>query len=574
MNDKILNMNKKYSLGLDFGTNSVRALLVEISKGDETASYVWNYCRGKDGIIVSPDNPHLARQDPADYVEGTERAIKEVLKQAKKEDSVFKPEDVIGIGVDTTGSTPIPVDKSGQPLSFKPEFKGNPNSLAWLWKDHTSAEEAEEITEKAKKEHPEYLKRCGGRYSSEWFFAKVLHLARTDPKIYQSAYSFVEFADFIPGLLCGRINPKEMKRSICAAGHKAFYCHKWGLPSEKFLSSLDPRLKGLRGRLYEKAYPAGDKAGGLCREWARRLGLREGIAISVGAFDAHLGAVGAGIRESGLVKVIGTSTCDLMVFPSEDEERLEKIEGMCGLAESSIIPGLIGLEAGQSAVGDIFAWFTENLVPGDYQKMAIKRKMSLQAYLTKKASELKPGGTGLLALDWNNGNRSILVDQKLSGLLLGQTLATRPEEVYRALIEATGFGARMIVDQIEKAGETIKEIIACGGISRKNPLLMQIYSDILGRPIKSALSEQTCALGSALVGAVAAGKSAGGFATVAEGQEKLCRFEPKEYLPDKKSGAVYEKVYQLYRQVHDTFGRPGGRLFSVMKDLMEIKSRH
>jgi L-ribulokinase len=562
-------MKKRYGLGLDFGTNSVRALLVEVSEGTETATFVWNYRRGKNGVVVSANNPLFARQHPADYVEGAGNAVKGVIKEARKNDPAFTPDKVIGIGVDTTGSTPIPVDKSGQPLAFNKQFSDNPNSYAWLWKDHTSAEEAEEITAKAKKSHPEYLRRCGGRYSSEWFFAKILRLSRIDRKVFQAAGSFVELEDFIPALLTDNLAPQKLKRGICAAGHKALYCSRWkGLPSEAFLASLSPNFKDLRGRLYEKAYPAGDQAGILSRKWARELGLKEGIAVSVGAFDAHLGAVGAGIGKNGLVKVIGTSACDLMVFPDGNERRLEKIDGMCGLAESSIIPGSTGLEAGQSAVGDIFAWFAENCVPADYSDAATKNKQNIQAYLSEKAARLNPGESGLLALDWNNGNRSVLVDQKLSGLILGQTLATRPEEIYRALIEATGFGARTIIDRIEKSGEKIKEVITCGGIPKKNPLLMQIYSDILNRPLKIAASEQTCALGAALVGAVAAGREAGGFANVAEGQKVLCRFEPKEYRPDKKSAGAYRKIYRLYGRLHDAFGRPDGCLFSVMKELL------
>ncbi len=560
---------KRYSLGLDFGTNSVRALIINLSEGKEVASSIWNYRRGKEGIITLPDNPHLARQHPADYIEGTMESVRRVLRLAKKNEPAFSAQNIIGIGVDTTGSTPIPVDAAGQPLAFDKRFHQNPNALAWLWKDHTSAEEAEEITEKAQKTHPEYLKRCGGRYSSEWFFAKILHLARTDPEVYKASVSFVELADFIPALLTGNLVPHRILRSICAAGHKALYCRRWnGLPSEEFLASLDPQLKGLRKRLYEKAYPAGKRAGGLCKEWAKRLGLKEGIAVSVGAFDAHIGAVGAGIKESGLVKVIGTSTCDMMVFPMAEESRLEEIEGMCGLAESSIIPGLIGLEAGQSAVGDIFAWFVKNLVPERYVRAARRYKIALQTYLSKKASLLQPGEAGLLALDWNNGNRSLLGDQKLTGLLVGQTLATKPEEVYRALIEATGFGARIIIDRIEESGEKISEIITCGGIPKKNPLLMQIYCDIFNRPIRIAASDQTCALGAALFGAVAAGKRAGGFAAISEGQEIFCRYEKDEYRPNPNCAAIYQKLYRLYRQLHDAFGRPEGSLFSIMKELL------
>ncbi|HNQ35913.1 MAG TPA: ribulokinase [bacterium] len=561
-------MGNGYSLGLDFGTASVRALLISLDSGAETATAVWNYQHGTDGVIGAADDPHLARQHPADYLDGSAAVLKEVLARAKAADPDFAPERVLGIGVDTTGSTPIPVDGAGRPLCFQDRFRDNPAALAWLWKDHTAVAEAEELTQLAGRLRPDYLRHCGGRYSSEWFWAKILRLARQDPEVYRAAAGFVELADFIPAQLCGAGAPGEIRRSACAAGHKALYSRKWGgLPDEEFLAGLDPRLAGLRARLYDRVFPAGASAGRLSPEWARRTGLPAGCPVSVGAFDAHLGAVGSGIRENGLVKVMGTSTCDLMVFPAAAEARLEAIEGMCGFAEDSIIPGLIGLEAGQSGVGDIFAWFAGHFLPAGYQREAAAAGRDGQQWLTEKAARLKPGSSGLLALDWNNGNRSILVDQWLTGLLVGQTLGTRPEEVYRSLVEATAFGARVIVDQIEAGGISIGAVIACGGISRKNPFLMQIYSNILERPIRVAGSEQTCALGAAIAGAVAAGA----FKDIPAGQDRCCRFEAADYRPEPAAVPVYRELYRLYRQLHDGFGRPAGPLAGVMKDLLKLK---
>ncbi len=558
-------MAQKYSLGLDYGTNSVRALLVNTNNGREIATYVHNYKRGVDGIILDRKNPNLARQDPQDYVESMEICIKQVINQTKKKIKNFSSGEIIGIGVDTTGSTPIPVDEKGQPLSFRKEFRNNPNAMAWLWKDHTGYEEAEEITELAKKRNEPYLAKCGGVYSSEWFFSKILHCLRTDSKVFESAYSWVELADFIPGLLTGKQSPAELKRSVCAAGHKAMYNPQWGgLPSKEFLSELDPRLAELRDNLYTKAYSADVQAGKISPENAKKFGLREDVAISVGAFDAHMGAVGAGIKPGVLVKILGTSTCDMMVVPNK--ERLSDIPGLCGIVDGSILPGYFGLEAGQSAVGDIFNWFTKNFIPKEY-------KVDVHRLLSQKMSKLRPGESGLLALDWNNGNRTILVDAKLTGLILGQTLHTTPEEIYRALIEATAFGAKVIINRFEEYGVKVEEIVNCGGIAEKNRLLMQIYADILGRPMKISRSAQTCALGAAIFGAVAAGKSMGGYETVESAQSAMCGLKDTVYRPNQKNRKTYEELFTLYRQLHDIFGTRGSsyNLFNVMKDLLKIR---
>lgn len=554
-----------YSLGLDFGTNSVRAVVLDIERGREVTDAVCNYPSGVDGVIIDKKNPLLARQNPYDYHISMEKVIREVIKKAKKKDKGFSPKRVIGIGVDTTGSTPLPVDKNLVPLSFHKEFKDNRNAMAYLWKDHTSADEAEEITSLAERMRPEYLVKIGGVYSSEWFFSKLLHLARTDRKVFDATASFVELCDYIPAILSGKRNPKEVMRSICAAGHKAMYSEEWeGLPDDEFLYKLDRSFKDVRKRLYEKAYPAGEPAGYLCEEWAKKTGLSEEIPVSVGAFDAHMGAVGAGVKPGILVKVIGTSSCDMTVAPAG--KRLQDIPGICGVVPHSIIPGFVGIEAGQSAVGDIFNWFVKIFPPG-----GLKNSHKHYEIL---ASKLRPGQSGLLALDWHNGNRNIIVDQKLTGLILGFTLNTRPEEVYRTLIEATGFGARRIIERIEEYGVDVKEMVVTGGIPDKNPLLMQIYSDITGRSLKVAFSSQTCALGAAIFGAIAAGKEKSGFRNVEDAIRKICRFKKIVYRPDKKNKKIYDRLYVLYKNVHDVFGFKGvnKNLYHVMKELLRIKN--
>ncbi|HOK80820.1 MAG TPA: ribulokinase [bacterium] len=555
---------KRYALGLDYGTNSMRAVLVNLQTAREVIELVENYPSGKDGVIVDHKNAHLARQNPADYLYCLEKIGRKLTKLMKRKG--IKSEEVIGIGVDTTGSTPIPVDENLVPLAMKREFRNNKNAMAWLWKDHTSADEAEEITNLAKKVRPEYLSKIGGVYSSEWFFSKILHLARTDRKVFESSASFVELCDFIPAILTGCTSPSQVLRSICAAGHKAMYNLQWGgLPDEEFLEMLDPLFKNLRNKLYQKAYPAGVKAGGLSKYWAKKLGLCEGTPVSVGAFDAHMGAVGAGIKENVLVKIIGTSTCDIMIFP--EEKNLPDIPGLCGIVPDSVVPGFIGLEAGQSAVGDIFYWFLKTFLP--------EKRKNIYDYYSRLAKNIKPGSSGLLALDWHNGNRTVLVDQKLTGLVVGFTLNTKPEELYRALIEATGFGARVIIDRLDEYGVKAHSIVACGGIAEKNSLLMQIYADITGKEIKIAASKQTCALGAAIFGAIAAGKEKSGFSDVRQVQETLCKFKPISYIPDKKNHEIYNLIYQEYKKLHDAFGLESyqGNLYSVMKNLLKIKLR-
>lgn len=555
-----------YALGLDYGTNSCRSLIVNLETGAEVASHVFNYPSGQMGVLIDPRDPNVARQSPADYRAGLEEIIVHGLAKARAADSAFSPSDVIGIGVDTTGSTPMPVDRAGTPLALLPEFKENPNAQAWLWKDHSSHAEAAEITALARARRPQYLAMCGGTYSSEWFWAKALHCRRADPAVFGAAFSFVELCDWIPALLTGIEDPLALKRGVCAAGHKAMYAESWGgLPDKEFLGALDPALPALRDRLYEKTYTADVKAGGLCAAWAKKLGLREGIAVAVGAFDAHMGAVGAGCAPGKLAKILGTSTCDLMV--TKNTRPLKEIPGVCGIVDGSVIAGYYGIEAGQSAVGDIFLWFVNNLVPEAYGISADAKFAALDA----AAAKLKPGESGLLALDWNNGNRTVLTDVRLSGLLLGQTLHTTAPEVYRALVEATAFGARMIVERVREYSVPVEQMIACGGLAVKSPFLMRIYADILEMPMAVSASDQTCALGAALFGAVAAGA----FTDVAAAQTALCRTRERVYQPFPENTAAYRELFALYRQLHDGFGTAAwsGNMANVMKELIALRER-
>jgi L-ribulokinase len=558
-------MNPHYTIGLDYGTNSVRALIVNTQNGREVASAVWNYSQGTQGVILARD-PNLARQHPADYVTGAETTMKQALALAKRSVKGFSSSQVIGIGVDTTGSTPIPVDAEGRPLALNRKFARNPAAMAWLWKDHTGVAEAEEITALARKIRPQYMAKCGGTYSSEWFFSKVLHCLRTSPEVFDAAYLWVECADWIPAMLTGTESPDKLVVGVCAAGHKAMYSDDWGgYPDAEFLGQLDPKLGELRARLRSKAFAIDRPVGSLTPEWAKRTGLPAGIPVAVGAFDAHLGGVGSGIAPGVLVKIIGTSTCDMMVVPVGD--KLADVPGLCGIVNGSILPGYYGLEAGQSAVGDIFNWFVNYLQP-------LGKKVGTHEALSADAAKIAPGESGLLALDWNNGNRTILVDQRLTGLLVGQTLYTTPAEIYRALVEATAFGALTIINRFEEYGVKVEQIVNCGGIAEKNPLVMQIYADVTGRPIKISRSAQTCALGAAIAGAVVAGKDAGGHATYAEAQRAMTGLKPRVFQPNAKANEVYRRLYALYRKLHDAFGtqQADGSLHGVMKELIAIRT--
>jgi len=546
-----------YTIGLDYGTNSVRGLLVEIGTGVEVSSSVFEYPHGDAGILTDSRDPHIARQHPQDYIDGAVAVITGVLAAAASH-AGFSPDQVVGIGVDTTGSTPIPVDGEGTPLAFLPEFADNLNAMAVLWKDHTGYAEAAEITALAAQIRPEYLKKCGGIYSAEWFWAKILRNLRAAPDVYEKAYTWVEHADWLPALLCGTTHPDRLKRGICAAGHKGLYGTWWGgFPDSEFLAALDPKLVRVGESLPTKTYHVGEAAGTLGEEWAKLTGLSAGIPVSIGAFDAHLGAIGAGITPGTLVKIIGTSTCDLMVSPLSED--LGDIPGLCGIVPESILPNYYGLEAGQSAVGDIFNWYVKSIQPGklDHEQ------------LTEGAARLQPGESGLLALDWHNGNRTVLVDQRLTGGVLGLTLQTTPEELYRAWVEATAFGARVIMERLEEYGQSVERIINCGGIAAKNPMVMQIYADIMGRPIYISSSNQTCALGAAICGAVAAGAYKSFDVATAE----MTSLQPRTFVPDPERRARYDRLFELYRKVHDAFGVKGasGELYDVMKDLLTLR---
>jgi L-ribulokinase len=549
----------KYTIGIDFGTNSVRALVVNSANGEEASSAVIAYPSGKEGILLDPKDHNLARQAPLDYLVTMQKCIVLALRQAKKSCGV-KPADIAGIGVDTTGSTPIPVDENNRPMCLHPKYKKNLNAYAWLWKDHTSFAEAEKITETARRLRPHYLRKCGGVYSSEWYWSKLYHCLKVDPHLFADTYAWIEMEDYIPAVLCGISNPDEIPRGVCAAGHKAMYNNMWGgYPDAEFLSAIDPRLAVQRKRLPQKAYSIDHCAGKLAQEWADKVGLPAGIPVAIGAFDAHLGAVGSGIKTGTLVKIIGTSTCDIMVTP--DTKKVADIPGVCGIVDGSVLPGYFGIEAGQSAVGDIFKWFVNVVCKGND---------GLQVKLTKEAGKLRPGESGLMALDWNNGNRTILVDPQLTGLIVGLTLHTPRYDIYRALIEATAFGALAIINRIEEYKVGIARIVCCGGIAEKNELFMQIYADVLNRPMCISRSVQTCALGAAIAGALAAKV----YPAIEPAVKAMTGIKPKIYRPIARNAAVYRELYTIYKQMHDAFGlRNKVPVDTIMKDLLKIKAR-
>jgi len=556
-------MGDAYSIGVDFGTNSVRTVVTDCRDGRIVGTSVFEYPSGRSGVLLDAAQPHLARQDPADYLEGLRQSVVGALAAASHEPD-FRNDEVIGIGVDTTGSTPLPVDLRNRPLAVDPRWKRNMAAHAWLWKDHTSADEAAAITALAREHAPHLLAPIGGTYSSEWFWAKIWHCLNVAPEVFDAAASWVELADFVPAVLAGVDSPRDIVRCICAAGHKALYSDTWGgLPPADFLARLDPKLALLRDRLFERAYPADRPAGRLSPEWAVTLGLRPGIPIAMGGFDAHYGAVGAGIRSGTFVKIIGTSTCDCAI--ASVDARLGDIAGICGIVNGSIMPGYYGIEAGQSAVGDLLRWWVEEVCLGDD---ATHRELS------SEASRLQPGRSGLVALDWNNGNRTVLVDPRLTGLLVGQTLHTTRAEIYRALIEATAFGARVIIERLRSSSVPIDRVVCCGGIAEKNPLFMQIYADVLGFPMFVAGSPQTPALGAAISAAVAAGSSAGGYDRFEDAQAVMTTLGANAYEPNAAAQAVYQELYGIYRELHDMFGGVAGSRAepaTLMKRLLRIR---
>ena len=559
-------MESHYSLGLDYGTGSVRAVIADNSDGKTLADAVWGFAHGTDGVITAPGDANVARQHPADYLEGMKTVVREAIEKAGKTPG-FSPEKIVGIGVDTTGSSPLPVDESGTPLAFKDEFSDEKDALVWLWKDHTSYAEASSITAAAGEHRPNYLAKIGGTYSSEWYWAKVWHCLKVNPRVFKAAWTWVEHTDWIPAVLTGTDDPKIMKRGVCAAGHKGLYHEEWGgYPEPEFLKLLDPALAELRATLPDKAFSVDESAGKLTSEWAEELGLPPGIPVAIGAFDAHLGGVGAGVGEGVMVKNIGTSCCDMLVAPLDSD--IPDIPGLCGIVPGSVLPGQYGFEAGQSAVGDIFNWFV-NMIAGEGDKGAVFKR------LTKEAEALKPGQSGLIALDWMNGNRTVLVDQRLTGLFVGMTLHTTAAEMYRALVEATAFGARIILERFEEYGAKVDRVINCGGIPYKSPMLMQIYADVMGRTMELSASDQTAALGSAIAGAVAAGSGSGGYDNFDDAMGAMTGTLDLTYEPREENRKTYDDLFEIYRELHDSFGieGPGTDLYGVMKKLLEIKDR-
>ncbi len=543
----------KYTIGLDYGSDSVRSLIVNVETGEEVASVVYNYPRWKQQMYCD-SNANQFRQHPKDYLEGLEYTITEALKLAP--DGVV--ENVVGISVDTTGSTPIAVDEKGVPLSLTAGFEENPNAMFVLWKDHTAVKEAEEINQLAKKWEIDFTRYEGGIYSSEWFWAKLLHVIREDAAVYRAAYSWVEHCDWIPAVLTGNTNPKTLKRSRCAAGHKAMWHEAFGgLPSEEFLVALDPLLAGLRDRLFKETFTCDVSAGTLTIEWAEKLGLSNDVVVGVGAFDAHLGAVGAEIEPYYLSKVMGTSTCDMLIAPSEDVGE-NVVAGICGQVDGSIVPGMLGLEAGQSAFGDIYAWFkrvlewplknvlaeSELLDEAAKQKLIEETSDNIIKKLSEAAAELPIDESGIVALDWMNGRRTPDANQALKGAIAGLNLGSDAPRIFRALVEATAFGSRAINDRFIEQGVRIDGVIALGGVAKKSPLVMQIVADVLDMPIKVARSEQACALGSAMAAAVAAGV----YPNTSEAQKKMGGGIETEYHPIPENVEKYKKLYTKYKK--------------------------
>ncbi|MFA7171970.1 MAG: ribulokinase [Kiritimatiellia bacterium] len=548
-----------YSAGLDFGTNSVRAVIVRTDNGAEIGAAVFNYPTGEMGVVIDPKDPHVARQHPADYLAGIEATLTQALAQALQSDPECAHK-IVGIGVDTTGSTPIPVDAAGEALALQAAFQDNPNAMAWLWKDHTAYKEAAEITAAAKATHPEYLAKCGGVYSSAWYWSKLLKCARSDATVFAAAASWVELVDWVPAVLTNTTALDQIKRCICAAGHKAMFNQAWGgYPTKEFLASFDNGvLSRVRDTLPTTTVNISDTVGTLTPEWASKLGFPVGIPVAGGGFDAHLGGVGCGIRPGTMVKVLGTSGCDLAVAPLATD--LEDIPGVCGVVPDSILPGSYGIEAGQYAVGDIFNWYVHKLQPGGGLD---------HVELSREAAQLKPGISGLLALDWHNGNCTVLVDQQLTGVVLGLTLHSSPAEIFRTLIEATAFGACVIRDHIKEYGVPIESVITCGGIAKKSPLLMQIYADVLNCPMLVSSSDQACALGSAMAGAVVGGAHPDFEAAAAA----MTTLDEQRYTPVQANVVVYEQLFQLYKQLHDLFGTKeyAANQFNVMKELIALR---
>jgi L-ribulokinase len=557
---EVLVSDRKYVIGVDYGTESGRAVLVDVTTGEEVATAVHPY---GDGVIDThlpgssePLPPDFALQNPQDYIEVLRETIPAVLRE-----SGVDSEDVIGIGTDFTACTMLPVDEVGTPLCMKPEWRDNPYAWVKIWKHHAAQPEANRLNEIARQRGETWLDLYGGKISSEWLFPKIWETLNRAPKVYEAADRYLEGADWIVLQLTG-----EEKRNSCTAGYKAIWNKRKGYPNSDFFAALDPRLRNVVDeKLSRDVYPLGQRAGGLTQKMARLTGLRPGIAVPIGNVDAHVSVPAATVVEPGrLVAIMGTSICHMVLG---EEERV--VEGMCGVVEDGIIPDFFGFEAGQSCVGDHFAWFVDNCVPAAYYEEANARGVTVHELLEQKAAQQKPGEHGLVALDWWNGNRSILVDVDLTGLLIGATLATKPEDIYRALIEATAYGTRVIVEAFDSNGVAVNEIVACGGLPGRNKLLMQIYADVTGREIKVAETTQAGAFGSAMFAAVAAGKAGGGYDTILEAAKHMARLQDVTYKPNPARKAVYDQLFAEYLTLHDHFGRGANDVMKRLKALRQ-----
>jgi L-ribulokinase len=536
-------------IGLDFGTDSVRTLIVDAHSGEEVASAVEAFPRWTEGRYCDPARNRF-RQHPLDHLDALESAVREALSRAPPGTA----ERIVGITADTTGSTPGPVDRAGLPLALLPGFADDPDAMFVLWKDHTAVAEAEEINHVARTWGGEDVtKYVGGVYSSEWFWAKMLHILRGNPRVRDAAFSWVEHCDWITAVLTGTSDPLTMKRSRCAAGHKAMWHAAFGgLPPAEFLTRVDPLLAGLRERLYAETWTSDVAAGTLTPDWAARLGLRADVTVGVGAFDAHLGAIGGEIEPYVLCKVMGTSTCDMLVAPL-DEMGDTLVRGICGQVDGSILPGMLGMEAGQSAFGDVYAWFRDLLAwplvgsgRTDLHEEAVQRLVDgIVPALSAAAAALEPDAAGVVALDWLNGRRTPFADQSLKGALAGLSLGSDAPRVFRALVEATAFGAKSIVDRFRIEGVPIRGVIALGGIPKKSPFVMQTVCDVFDMPIRVARAEQTCALGSAMAAATAAGVHA----DIPTSQRAMGRGFETEYRPDPARSAIYRDLHGRYEQL-------------------------
>lgn len=535
---------KKYVIGLDYGSDSARALVVDTETGEQLATSVKHYPRWVEGKYCDPSKNQY-RQHPLDYLEVMEASIKEALSKC----GPSVAENVTGIAFDTTGSTPALTDGHGTPLAMLPEYAENPNAMFILWKDHTAVKEADEINELARKCKIDYTKYEGGIYSSEWVWAKVLHMLRVDPSLKQKAVSWVEYCDWLPAVLTGNTELEKIKRSRCAAGHKALWHPDWdGLPPEEFLDELGPELVGMRDHLYTETHTSDQSFGKLTPEWAEKLGLSTDVAVGVSAFDCHMGAVGAEIEPNTLVRVIGTSTCDIIVSPYKEMEG-KLIPGICGQVDGSVIPGMVGLEAGQSAFGDVYAWFKNVLawplqfLDDEEKAKAIEDKII--PALSEEAMKIPVEESTIVATDWLNGRRTPDADQNVKGTITGLNLGSSAPRIFRALVEATAFGSKAIVDRFAENGIEINSVVGIGGVAKKSPFVMQTMADVLNMPIKVARAEQTVALGAAMFAAVASGV----YADIKEAQKAMGQGYEKTYNPIEKNVKHYAEIYKQYQKI-------------------------